>query len=274
VKKVVLCPNITRDIDLKVTNSVARMLQDNGIDYEICTLSNIDVIKNTSKTADALITFGGDGTILHAARAVSELSVPLLGVNLGHKGFIAELEPGDIDLINKLIKGEYTIEKRMMIGISIVRKGKTIHTDRALNDIVIGGMARIIGITVYGDSRKISSFSGDGIVVATPTGSTAYSMAAGGPIVEPEAENIIVTPICPHVLGAKPYVLASNRQVEVELGNVEGKVAYASIDGEKPIHLRSGDKILVTKSQIVTELIKLNDRSFYEKVSKKLGDST
>lgn len=271
MNKIVLCPNIDRDIGLEVTGRVEALLKEMGAAYEICPLSDIDVLKLDS--AEAVITFGGDGTILHVARAVARNGIPLLGINLGHKGFIAELETTDIELIRKYVNGDYRIQKRMMLDMSVVRDGGKIYSDYALNDIVIGGMARVIGITVYGDNRKISSFSGDGIAVATPTGSTAYSLAAGGPIVEPEAENIIVTPICPHTLIVKSYVLASDRKVEIELGDISGKTAYVSIDGEDPVYLQSGDRILVTKSPVVTELIKLNDRSFYEKVSKKLGEN-
>lgn len=270
MKKIILCPNLARDNELKITRSVCELLDGLDCEYTVYPVPSNDL--SLFKEADFVITFGGDGTILHTARAAARYGVPVIGVNLGHKGFIAELEKCDIALIKKIAAGDFELETRMMEDVAVERSGEVIYTDYAFNDVVIGSMAKICRVTVYGDGKKISSFSGDGIVVATPTGSTAYSLSAGGPIVEPETENIIVTPICPHVLWAKSYVLSADRTVTIEIGDVAEKVAYLSADGGNPVYLLNGDKITVTKSPLVTKLVRLSERSFYEKVSEKLGE--
>lgn len=270
MSRILLCPNPKRDRGCRVTNSVRDMLISAGAEVEVCTID--DITEDKLRWADYAVTFGGDGTILHVARSACLYDVPVLGVNLGHKGFIAELESRDTDKLKKLVSGKMRLEKRMMIDVALVRRGKEIYRDFALNDVVVGSMGRTLPMTAYGDSRKITSFSGDGIIVSTPTGSTAYNLSAGGPILEPDTENIIITPICPHTLIAKGYVLSPKRIVTVELGDFGRKSAYISTDGAKPVPLEPKDIIMVTRSEHSAEFIKLTDRSFYERVSEKLGD--
>jgi NAD+ kinase len=191
---------------------------------------------------------------------------------MGSKGFMAEIEKEDIALIPKAVCGEYTIDRRMMLDVELRRDGSVIYSDFALNDVVVAGITKVIDLTLRGDGQIISHFSGDGAIVATPTGSTAYSMAAGGPIIEPCADNIIVTPICAHVLAAKAFVLASDRCVSVELGAVKANPAYLSVDGGGYLNLTSGDIVTVRKSTKETLLVHLSNRSFYKKVSEKLGE--
>jgi NAD+ kinase len=222
--------------------------------------------------ADAVVTFGGDGTILCAARAASSHNVPVLGVNLGAKGFMAEMEREDVARIASVVLDEYDLDRRMMLDVELTRDGEPVYADFALNDVVVGGIARVVSITVFSDGSRISGFSGDGVVVATPTGSTAYSMSAGGPIVEPEAENIIITPICAHVLIAKSFVLAPHRRVTVRIGELGYKQAYLSTDGGETLPLRSGDSIDVRKSENIVCFIRARGKCFYEKISEKLGE--
>jgi NAD+ kinase len=191
---------------------------------------------------------------------------------MGTMGFMAELEQGDIGLIPKAVCGDYVIERRMMLDVELVRNGDVLYTDFALNDVVVAGMTKVIDLTLKGDGNKITQFFGDGAIVATPTGSTAYSMAAGGPIIEPGAENIIVTPICAHVLAAKAFVLAPERGVTIELGHVKTNPAYLTVDGGVHFNLVSGDVINVRKSDKETLFVLLSDKSFYKKVSEKLGE--
>ena len=284
MKKIVLCPNLERDHDLELTKEVYKMLKSEHIDTVVCPLgaegSGIEIpeemelesLETAFSEAEMIIAFGGDGTILQVARLAAEDRVPILSINLGKKGFMAELEREDIGLILKAIKEGYTKDRRLMLDVEVERGGKAIYSDFVLNDVVVGGIARIIDITVSGDGDKIISFSGDGVVVATPTGSTAYSMSAGGPIVEPTAEAIIVTPICAHVLVAKAYVLAPEREVTVEIGQLGGKTAYLSADGGESIFLESGDIIRIRRSMYKTHLVRIAGKSFYELVSRKLGD--
>ncbi|MEG2097100.1 MAG: NAD(+)/NADH kinase, partial [Pseudoflavonifractor sp.] len=179
-----------------------------------------------------------------------------------------------LPLLAKLRERSYTVESRMMLTVRVLRDGKTVYEDLALNDAVItkGAVARIIDLAVYGDDMLISNFSGDGIIVCTPTGSTAYSMSAGGPIVEPTAENIIVTPICAHALHVRPMVLGQDRVVAAKMGRLSRKTAYLSVDGGKAVKLGGGDAVEIRKAQAKTLLVRLTGRSFYEIMNQKLGN--
>jgi len=284
-RKIILYTNIETDIDFKKTDKVNRLLTKSGWQTVMCPffLDNpsgsklpdgydFSTMEEQLPTAEMIITLGGDGTILRAARAAASEGVPILGINLGGKGFMAELEASDIDRLENLINDEYNIETRIMIDVELLRDDKTVTHDFALNDIVIKGDNKVIDITIYGDNQKITRFSGDGTVIATPTGSTAYSMSAGGPIVDPAAKNIIITPICAHILEARSFVLMLGRIVTVELGYKKSNPAYLSVDGGNHYNIQSGDIIKVYKSEKKTQLVRLSDKSFYRKVSEKLGE--
>ena len=285
-KKIILCTNVSRDAGLAMTRKVDEMLKSCGRDTVFCPVFDDDDndfgkhavdfkaarLEDEVSSAEMIITFGGDGTILRAARAAADMGVPILGINMGGKGFMAELEIDEIDLIKSAAIGDYETESRMMLDAEVIRGSKVVYRDFALNDIVLKGYNKVIDLTLYGDGHIISEFTGDGAVIATPTGSTAYSMSAGGPIVEPSAHNIIVTPICAHVLEAKPYVLASERCVTVEVGHKKHSDAYMSADGGMRVVMLSGDVIKVCRSLRYTRLVRLTNRSFYRKVSEKLGE--
>jgi NAD+ kinase len=284
MKRIVLCTNPQRDENFNLTRQVYEMLQTAGLEPVFCPLfkkygiapiagfARVRELSEVLPDADMLITFGGDGTLLYVARAAAGYEVPILGVNLGAKGFIAEVERGDTHVILKAIAGECSVERRMMLDISIMRGGETIYSDCALNDVVVRGITRVIDISLFADSHKVLRYSGDGVIVATPTGTTAYSMAAGGPIVEPSAENIIITPICAHILFTRAFVLSPERTVRIETENRAGHRAYVSVDGTEEVAIKAGDVIKVLKSVRETQLIKISDDSFYEKVFKKLGE--
>ena len=225
------------------------------------------------KSADMLICFGGDGTILHAAKDANACHVPVLGVNLGSVGFMAELEQGELSMLSRLAAGKYTIESRMMLDVVVRREGKIIYSDLALNDAAVtkGAVARVVDLEVYGDKVLIFSFSADGVIISTPTGSTAYSMSAGGPIVEPTAENIIVTTICPHALSARSFVLGRGRLLSVKLGRMVRKTTYLSVDGGKAFRLNGGDVVEARESKSKTQLVRVTGRTFYEILNHKLG---
>ena len=285
--KIVLSPNPYRDKGLKAAQAAARILNNAQVETRICLPfstegSNLEFPRHVSLSkmeeelpgADALVCFGGDGTILHAAKDANAYGVPILGVNLGSVGFMAEVEQGELSLLSKLAVGKYTVESRMMLEVSIRREGRTIFSDLALNDAVVtkGAVARVVEIEVRSDKVPITTYSGDGVIVSTPTGSTAYSMSAGGPIVEPTAENIILTPICPHsVINARSFVLDARRTVTVRIKDLARKTAYLSVDGGKAFRLRGGDSLYVRRAEAKTRLIRLTNRSFYEIVTQKLG---
>ena len=219
-----------------------------------------------------LVCYGGDGTLLHASKAATLHGIPVLGVNIGTMGFMAELEVTEVEQLALLAKKEYTIEERMMIDVTVIRDGKQLLNDFALNDAVVtkGAVARVIQMAIYCDGTEAINFSGDGVIICTPTGSTAYSMSAGGPIVEPSAENMIITPVCAHTMQARPIVTAGSRTIEMMIGRIGRKNAFLSVDGGRAFRLNSGDVIRVTKSAYVTRLVRLTDKSFFEILYKKL----
>lgn len=285
--KIVLSPNPYRDRGLRSAQSAQRILESAGARTAICLPFDLDQgsrlelpdrvalgrLEEELADADALVCFGGDGTILHAAHEANARGIPILGVNLGSIGFMAELEHGELSLLTRLAGGKFGIERRMMLDVCVRREGCCVFSEHALNDAVLtkGAMARVLDLEVTGDRVVISSFSGDGLVVATPTGSTAYSMAAGGPIVEPTAENIIIAPICAHSLHAKPFVLGANRTVGARLAPGGKKTAYLSVDGGRAFRVQPGDWVECRRSRQTTQLVKLTGRSFYERINQKLG---
>lgn len=284
--KVVLSPNPYRDRGLKAAQAAEKILRNVGVETAMCLPfqvegSGLDLPRHIRfrnaqdelKSADMLICFGGDGTILHAAKDANACHVPVLGVNLGSVGFMAELEQSELSMLSRLAAGKYVIEDRMMLDVSVRREGKIIYSDLALNDAAVtkGAVARVVDLEVYGDKVLISSFSADGVLISTPTGSTAYSMSAGGPIVEPTAENIIVTPICPHALSARSFVLSRGRTVSVKLGHMVRKTTYLSVDGGKAFRLNGGDVVEARESKSKTQLVRVTNRTFYEILNQKLG---
>ncbi len=284
--KIVLSPNPYRDKGLKAAQNAQRVLRGTGVETCMCfpfelERENVEVPAHLEflseeeafSGADLMVCFGGDGTILHAAKDAQRHGVPVLGVNLGSVGFMAELETGELSQLERLAQGKYRIEERMMLDVSVRREGKTLYRDLALNDAVItkGAVARIIDLEVKADGVSVARFSGDGVIVSTPTGSTAYAMSAGGPIVEPTVENILVTPICPHALHARSFVLDSRRSVAARMGKLSRKTAYLSVDGGKAFRLSASDQVELHRSRARARLVRLTNRSFYTVVNQKLG---
>ena len=285
--KIVLTPNPFRDRGLRAAQSAQRILENAGASTAICLPFDVEQggrldlppgvmlgdAAQELEDADVLVCFGGDGTILHAAHEANARGIPVLGVNLGSIGFMAELEHGELSLLSRLASGKFGIERRMMLDVCVRREGRVIFEQHALNDAVVtkGSVARVLDLEVTGDRVTISTFTGDGLVVATPTGSTAYSMAAGGPIVEPAAANIIIAPICAHSLHAKPFVLDAGRTVGVRLSPGSKKTAYLSVDGGRAFRVGPGDWVECRRSRQTTQMVKLTGRSFYERINQKLG---
>ena len=211
MKRVILCPNPYRDDELTVAKRSREILEHIGFETVVCLPFNregygdqlgvpIRQLQQEIKHADLLIAFGGDGTILHLARTVALHSVPVLGINLGSLGFMSELEPNELERLNDLKNWDFSVESRMMLDVTVLREGKPVYSNIALNDAVVskGSVARVVRLDVATEEGRLTKITGDGGIVSTPTGSTGYSMAAGGPIVEPTARNLLLTPICPH----------------------------------------------------------------------------
>ena len=218
---------------------------------------------------------GGDGTLLQASRDLVERNIPLLGINLGTLGYLAEIDRSNIKpALDKLLLDEYEIHERMMLSGTAYHQNKKLMSDIALNDIVIGrnGRLRIIDLNIYVDDEFLNSYSADGIIISTPTGSTGYSLSAGGPIVSPEAEIIMITPIAPHTLNTRSIVLPHNAKITVEIGEGHStrEGAEATFDGDTSVNLNCNDQIVITKADRCARLVKINNISFLEILRKKM----
>ncbi len=282
-RRVILCPNPTKDDGLETSRRAKAILEEAG--FEVCICPEfvdgrpddlpgdlpLRELEDVIDGAALVVSLGGDGTIMHTARRMMGYEIPIIGVNLGTMGFMAELDRSELEMLLPAARGEFTPSARMMLEICVERAGKTVFRDFALNDVFVHGVLQTIRMTARGDGRKILEFSGDGIVVSSPTGSTAYSLSAGGPIVEPTAENLILTPICATALTARSFVLAPDRVVTVTLSDLRCK-AFLSADGGS-FEMRGGDTLIVRKAQHKTLIAHVGDKAFYDIVFEKLGDA-
>ena len=282
-KKIILCPNPSRDHGMKATKAAEKILHEMGFETVVCSpfkdqkegaFAEYDVrpLPQEMKNADMLITFGGDGTILHLARLVALNRVPVLGINMGGLGFVAELEAGELDALWKLKNWDFEVEQRMMLDVAVIRDGRQIYTNLGLNDAVIreGPISHVIHLKISSDGRHLADIAGDGVIVATPTGSTAYSLSAGGPVVEPVAQTMVVTPICTHNMRFSSYVLSPEHTLTVELERNGRKPVYLFVDESRAFALRSDDKVVVRRSKYVTTLVRLTERSLCEIFAQKM----
>ena len=281
--KVILTPNPYRDKNFQTVRSALEILKAAGVETRVCLPFEIDRSFDLPKdirfsrldrelpTASMVVCFGGDGTILHMAKSATRHDVPILGVNIGTMGFMAELESTELDQLARIATGDYTVDSRMMLDVSVYRERDIIFHDICLNDVAItkGAVARIVHLFVNCDGVQAMEFGGDGLIVATPTGSTAYSLSAGGPIVEPEAHSILATPICAHDVATRPIVASDKRVITVGLSKNARRNAYLSVDGGKALRMNVGDVATIRKSNYATKLVRLKDRSFYDVVNMK-----
>lgn len=286
MKKVILTPNPYRDKNFQTVRMAANVLCDCGIDVKICLPFEVDRydlpkdlrfsrLDRSINDADAIVCFGGDGTILHMAKTATRHNIPILGVNIGTMGFMAEVESSELSMLSKLAADEYSLDERMMIDVTVHRDRDIIFHDIGLNDVVItkGAIARIIHLSVDCDGIQAMEFGGDGVIIATPTGSTAYSLSAGGPIVEPEASNILVTPICAHDVASRGFIASDKRVITVKMTHNARRNAFLSVDGGRALKMNVGDIATIKKSEFSTKLIRLKERSFYDVVNMKFRNT-
>ena len=283
MKRVVLSPNPYRDKHFQTLRQAMAVLKDAGIETRVCLPFEVDRSYDLPRdirfcrmdrelpNASMVICFGGDGTLLHMAKAATRQGIPILGVNIGTMGFMAELESSELSELARIATGDYTIDNRMMLDVTVMRERDIIFHDICLNDVAItkGAVARIVHLEVKCDGVQAMECAGDGIIIATPTGSTAYSLSAGGPIVEPDAHNILVTPICAHDIVSRCIVASDRRTVSVAMTQNARRNAYLSVDGGKALRMNIGDVATVRKSDYTTKLVRLKDRSFYDVVNMK-----
>lgn len=230
-------------------------------------------VKKKIPECDLSVALGGDGTLLFTSRHFSKHNIPIVGINLGGLGFITEFKESELlECIECVIKKENTFEERMMIDVHVYRKNKRCWVETGLNDLVIntGGISRLLFFEVSSGRHLIGRYRSDGIIVATPTGSTAYSLSAGGPILEPNMTAFVICPICPHSLGARPLVVPTEESIKIMILSQNLEI-NATIDGQVAFSLQYEDEIRISRSDTITRLVSLGKRSFYDIVREKLS---
>ena len=221
---------------------------------------------------DIAIAIGGDGTTLSVAKKAAKYGKPVLGINAGRLGFMSGLEQDELELLKNVVTGDYEIDERLMLEAEIVRNGETVSVHKCLNDAVIsrGNFARLIDINITCGGRNVSNMRADGVIISTPTGSTAYSMAAGGPVVSPQAECILATPICPHSLMDRSIIFSADKELVISAHNDKMNFPVLTVDGEDAIELDFNSEVRVKASKTKTRLIKLKPENFYDILNKKI----
>lgn len=288
IKKVLIVTNFNIYDKAQSALSVAEKLASLGC--EVCTLiyNKDKIIRLRSRVwfkfltveeaysqVDAVIVLGGDGAILESSRRSAPYDTPVLGLNLGRLGYMAELELGEIDELSRLVSGEYKLETRSMINIELLSEdGEVRKNEYALNDAVLsnGSISRVVDIELYEGGVHIANYRSDGMIISTPTGSTAYSLSAGGAIVDPRLECLCVTPICPHSLYARPMIFPDSAHLEIRNVCQREKTLFLTVDGRVNYELSLGEAVRITRSPLKTSFIRLKDGSFYERLKQKMND--
>jgi len=289
--KFLIITNKEKDIDFSVTKKIVAYIEKAG---KTATLSSVSFLQDgiqdepssvkLSDEIDCAIVLGGDGTIIQTANDLMTYDIPILGVNLGTLGFLAEIEEHNVqEALDRLFQDDYRIENRIMIeGETIyntkVQDGEENNIGYALNDVVITrkGFSRIISLGIFVNDELVDNFLGDGVIISTPTGSTAYNLSAGGPIIIPKANVMVITPICPHSLSPRSIVVSAEDTIKIIVGKskkTQEAEAIATFDGKKVIDLGSNDAVLIKKAKYCTKLIKLNRTGIYEILRSKLGNN-
>ncbi|GAV22356.1 NAD(+)/NADH kinase [Carboxydothermus pertinax] len=240
-----------------------------------CGIVELAEIDEKAGKLDLVFVLGGDGTILCATRYFAPRGIPVLGINLGQLGYLSELDPQEIDFgLQKIQAGEFIIEDRTMLEAVVLREQREVAVFHGLNDGVLtkGAFARIINFSVFVDEQYITEYAADGVIVATPTGSTAYSLSAGGAILDPEVKAFIITPICPHTLAARSLVVADDKEIKI-LVKTALESSMLTVDGQQGFGIRKGDEILIRKAPYRAKFVKLKNRSFYQLLREKMREA-
>lgn len=274
-------PNLNNNGVSELAFDVIKILTDGGADVYVqneykpifkSTKAKFENFDKAMSLCDCAIAIGGDGTTLNIAKKAAFLNKSALGINAGRLGFMSGIERDELTLLTKLINKEYIIDERAMLKATIEKDGEVLSSHHCLNDIVVsrGNFARLIDVTITCDGRSVSNMRSDGVIISTPTGSTAYSMAAGGPVVSPEADCIIETPICPHSLMDRSIIFSADKELIVTANNDQNNSPIMTVDGQEAVNLTPGCQIHIKKSNITTKLIKLKPENFYEVLNKKI----
>lgn len=283
MKKYLIVVNPEKDIKLNITNRARDYIISRGgscriVDgFDFC--SETCITRELTGDAECILVLGGDGTLLKVAGEIEDIDIPLYGINLGTVGFLTEGEVSGLNtILDRLLSDDFSIEERMMIKGVVKKTDGTEYRKRSLNDIVISraGFSRLIGLNVSVGGSLLDAYEADGVVVATPTGSTGYNLSAGGPIVSPTASLMVITPVSPHSLTSKSIVLSGDETISIEIGKkrkTQDTEAIVSFDGGNDVELSAGDVVNIYRSNRITKLIKANDVNFYEILRNKLGGS-
>ncbi|MCI8643148.1 MAG: NAD(+)/NADH kinase [Lachnospiraceae bacterium] len=275
--------NREKDGSMEVTNRIAAFLENRGGKIYLAGEeyrgggARYTRAEDIPEDTQCALVLGGDGTILQAAHDLAARQIPIFGINLGTLGFLAETEVAELDAaLSKLLSGEYTVKEQMMLAVTVHAEGRRSALPDALNDLVVtrSGFSRVIGAGVYINGELVSDFRGDGVIVATPTGSTGYSLSAGGPIVAPAAGAMVITPVCPHSLNARSIVVSDLDEVTIKVRQskkTQEEEAIATVDGGASAKLRAGDYIKVRRAGCMVKLVRLSGRSFYQVLRAKLN---
>ena len=283
MKHFIIVTNQIKDPDFEVTHEIVTRLE-----RESCTASVYtgeitkaqweEILRREAKATDGILVLGGDGTLLRTARDTVDSQIPVLGINLGTLGYLAEVERGSLGpALDKLVRGEYDVEKRMMLSGQVLRSGQVLEDTCALNDITItrNGRLQMLYFLIYVNGKLLKEYYADGIILATPTGSTGYNMSAGGPIVEPGAEMILLTPICAHTLQTRSVVLRAEDEITIRIRERMGRENQpmeVCFDGSQNLALKPGDEVRITRSEKHIPVIKLGEASFLDVLHRKMSE--
>lgn len=288
MKHFLIYSNKYKDRNLSITNRIVTHLQTRGqrvtlelkeADWKSGAGEESEEAKSIPQDVDCMIVLGGDGTVLQAARETKKLHIPIIGVNLGTLGYMTEIEPVHLEgSLDRLISGDFEMESRMMLNGKVFFANGTEDEGWALNDIVISrsGSLQIINFNIYVNGQFLHDYKADGMIVTTPTGSTGYNLSAGGPLVEPKAKIITMTPICPHSLNQRSIILSPEDVIEIVIPSIRdgmSQTVEANFDGSHKIKLGTGDRIRIVQSEKTTEFLQLNQVSFLEVLNKKMKET-
>ena len=274
---IAVVPNQAKTENDTLVRTVAERLAQLGANVRVvCAEGNLPTmaqLTNALDGCDMAIAIGGDGTIVHVAKAAAAMGCPVLGINGGHLGFLAGLEADELNALPALLSGDYTVDERALLEV-------TLHTEQgaatryAMNEAVIsrGGLSRLVDVVVHADGGEVLSCRGDGVIIATPTGSTAYSLSAGGPVVDPSVDCVLLTPVCPHSLDSRPRIWPAIVTLTAEAMAADGEPAYVTVDGEESMPLPSNATLTIRRAEQSVRLLQLRRDSFYERLRRKLSD--
>ncbi|MBQ8063677.1 MAG: NAD(+)/NADH kinase [Clostridia bacterium] len=282
--KVALLPNLTRDLGGEITIEICQWLLQYGAEYacqeeDRSTFAEVPSMQflpfeDLLPWCDVIITVGGDGSMLRAAKLTVAFGKPLLCIGAGRLAFMAGLERDELHLLKSLIEGDYWLEPRMLLNVKLLRGGRVLQEENIINDVVVtrGSKVKIIDLDVYCDDRLINTYRADGVVVSTPTGSSAYCLAAGGPVLNPSMEGIVATPICPQSLFARSIVFSADNRLAIRI-NPESrcKDVVLSMDGGDSLKVMEGDIIAVARSEYIAHFIRIKNDPFFEILNNKLA---